>query len=279
MARPRAHGQAMISTATAAVNAVAAVSPVPSQNPKVPTARPMTIGDEHGGDPVGEALHRGLAVLGVGDEPGDLGQGGVGADAGGPHDEASAGVDGGAGDGVAGADLDGHRFAGEQRGVDGGGAVLDDAVGGDLLAGADDEAVADGELGDRDADLAAVAEDGDVLGAQVEQGSQGGAGGALGAGFEVAAGEDEHDDGAGDLEVQLVLAGAAFEGEGEAHLHAGGAGRRPRTGRRRSSRTRRGCRGEMRVSIGGGAVAEVHPCGAVERPRRPTARPGRPWRR
>ena len=133
-------------------------------------------GDEHGGDLVGEPLDGGLAVLGVGDEPGDLGQGGVGADPGGSHDEAAAGVDGGAGDGVAGADLDGDGFAGEQRGVDGRGAFFDDAVGGDLLAGADDEPVADGELADRDADLVAVAEDGDVLGAQVEQGSQGGAG-------------------------------------------------------------------------------------------------------
>ena len=199
-------------------------------------------GDEHGGDLVGEPLDRGLAVLGVGDEPGDLGEGGVGADPGGPHDEAAAGVDGGAGDGVAGADFDGDGFAGEQRRVDGGGAFLDDAVGGDLLAGPDDEPVADGELADRDADLVAVAEDGDVLGAQVEQGAQGGTGGALGAGFEVAAGEDEHDDDAGDLEVQLVCAGAPLEGEREAHLHARHPGFTARTGRRRSSRTRRGCR-------------------------------------
>ena len=44
VARPRAHGQAMIRTATPAVNAVAAVSPVPSQNPRVPRARAMTTG-------------------------------------------------------------------------------------------------------------------------------------------------------------------------------------------------------------------------------------------
>ena len=97
---------------------------------------------EHGRDLVGEALHRGFAVLGVGDESGDLGQGGVGADPGGAHDESSAGVDGGSGDGVAGGDFDGHRFAGQQRGVDRRAAFLDDAVGGDLLAGPDDEPVA-----------------------------------------------------------------------------------------------------------------------------------------
>ena len=57
---------------------------------------------------------------------------------------------------VARADLDGDRFAGEQRRVDRRRALLDDAVGGDLLAGTDDEPVADGELADRDATLGAV---------------------------------------------------------------------------------------------------------------------------
>ena len=201
VARPRAHGQAMISTATAAVNAdggrLAGAEPEPERGDGE--------GDddrhEHGRDPVGEALHRRLAGLGVLDEPGDLGQLGVGADPGGPHDEPAAGVDGGTGDGVAGADLDGHRLAGEQRGVDGRRAVLDDAVGGDLLARAHDEAVADGELVDRDAHLGAVAEHGDVLGAELEQRPQRGAGAALGPGLEVAAGEDERRHAGGDLEV------------------------------------------------------------------------------
>ena len=162
-------------------------------------------GDEHGGDLVGEPLDGCLAVLGVGHEPGDLGQRGVGADTGGPHDEATAGVDGGAGDRVAGADLDRDGLAGEERRVDGRGAFFDDAVGGDLLPGADDEHVADGEVADRDADLVTVAQDGDVLGTHVEQRPQGGTGGALGAGLEVAAGEDEHDDDAGHFEVELGL--------------------------------------------------------------------------
>ena len=82
-------------------------------------------------------------------------------------------------------------------------AFVDDAVGGDLLAGADHEAVADGELLDRDPHLVAVAEDGDVLGAELEQRAQRGAGAALGAGLEVAAGEDEHGHAGGDLEVDL----------------------------------------------------------------------------
>ena len=94
---------------------------------------------EDAGDPVGQALHLGLAVLGVLDEPGHLGELGVGADPGRAHDEPAAGVDGRADDRVAGADLDRHRLAGEHRGVDRGGALDDLAVGRDLLAGADDE--------------------------------------------------------------------------------------------------------------------------------------------
>ena len=225
-------------------------------------------GDEDRGDLVGEPLDGCLAVLGVGDEPGDLGQGGVGADSGGPHDETAAGVDGGAGDGVAGGDLDRHRFAGEQGGVDGGAAVFDGAVGGDLLTGADDEQIADRQFADRDADLVAVANDGHVLGAQVEQGSQGSAGGALGAGFEVAAGEDEHDDHAGHLEVQLGLAGTAFEGEREAHLHAGDPGLTPEEGVDAPAERGEGADRDEGVH-GGGAVAQVLPGGPVERVRRP----------
>ena len=44
VASPSAHGQAMISTATAAVKANVAVSPVPSQKPSVAAASAITIG-------------------------------------------------------------------------------------------------------------------------------------------------------------------------------------------------------------------------------------------
>ena len=69
-----------------------------------------------------------------------------------------------------GATSTGTRLAGEQRRVDRRAPLLDDAVGGDLLAGADDEPVADRELVDRHAPLGAVVvEHGDVLGAELEQ--------------------------------------------------------------------------------------------------------------
>ena len=99
--------------------------------------------DEDRGDPVGEPLRRGLAVLRVLDQPRHPGELGVGADPGGLDDQPAARVDGGAGDGVAGGDLDRHGLAGEHRGVHGRGALDDRAVGGDLLAGPYDEAVAD----------------------------------------------------------------------------------------------------------------------------------------
>ena len=105
--------------------------------------------DEDAGDAVGEPLDRRLAGLRVGDEPGDLGERGVAADLRRAHDQAAAGVDGRAGDLVAGLLLDRHGLAGEQRLVDRARALLDDAVGGDLLARADDEAVAERELLDR----------------------------------------------------------------------------------------------------------------------------------
>ncbi len=148
------------------------------------------------------------------------------------------------------------------------------AVGGDLLARADDEKVADSEVADRDPDLVAVAEDGHVLGAHVEQGSQCRAGGALGAGFEVAAGEDEHDDDAGHFEVQLGLSGAAFEGERESHLHAGRPGLTPE--QCVDAPAERGERADGDEGVHrGGAVAEVLPSGPVERKGRPQDDRGR----
>ena len=223
---------------------------------------------EHPGDPVGEALHGGLAVLGVLDELRHLGELGVGADPGGAHDQPAARVDGGADDRVAGPDLDRHGLAGEHRGVDRRGALVDDAVGGDLLAGPHDEPVADGQLLGRDPHLGAVAQHGDVLGAELEQRPQRGAGPALGAGLEVAAGQDERGDAGGDLEVDVAGAVARGDGQLERVRHAGHAGgaeqqrvQRPRERREHAHRDQRVHRR--------GAVAQVRPGGPVERPRRP----------
>ena len=82
-------------------------------------------------------------------EAGDLGERRVGTDPRRPHDQATAGVDGGAGDGASGLDLDRHRFARQQRGVDGRRSFLDDSVGGDLLAGPHDVRVEEADVEER----------------------------------------------------------------------------------------------------------------------------------
>ncbi len=75
-------------------------------------------GHEDRRDPVGQALYRCLAVLGVFDQARHLRELGVGADSGGADEQSPTGVDGGTGDVVAGTDLDGHGFPGEHRCVD-----------------------------------------------------------------------------------------------------------------------------------------------------------------
>ena len=150
-------------------------------------------------------------------------------------------------------------------------ALLDDAVGGDLLAGADDEAVADGELLDRDAALAAVGvEDRDVLGAELEQRLQRGAGAALGARLEVAAGEEERRSrrrrprgrsrprrrrrGRGSGRTRIRMPGMPASPRNSAYSDHSQAASTPSADQRVHRR---------------GAVLEVRPRGAVERPRAP----------
>ena len=93
VARPSAHGQAMISTATAAVNANdAALAGAEPEAERGDRER-----DDHRHedrrDAVGEPLHRRLAGLRVGHQPGDLGERGVLADARRADDQPPAGVD------------------------------------------------------------------------------------------------------------------------------------------------------------------------------------------
>ena len=76
VARPIAHGQAMISTATAAVNAAPAGCPATSQAASVTSAISDDDRDEDRGDPVGEPLHRRLAGLRRRHEPGRSGRAG-----------------------------------------------------------------------------------------------------------------------------------------------------------------------------------------------------------
>ena len=92
VARPRAHGQAMISTATAASR------PAPGSPAKSDPAgegeqrHHQDDRNEHPRDPVGQALHRGLRALRLLDQAHDLRQRGVGAHRGGPHGEHALGL-------------------------------------------------------------------------------------------------------------------------------------------------------------------------------------------
>ena len=194
---------------------------------------------EDPGDPVGQPLHRCLAALGVLDEPGQPRQLGVGTDARRPDDEPAAGVDAGPDDGVAETDLDRDGFAGEQargrrrccrsrrrrrwRCARRGGPRSCRPTDRD-------------SIGIRDSD--AVAEDGDVLGAEVQQAGQGSARRALGAVLEPAAGEQEGGDAGGGLEVDVARRrccarwSARRGASSPARRRCRGRGRRP-TSRRR----------------------------------------------
>ena len=159
VARPSAHGHAMISTATAAVNA-AETSPVTRSQPaSVASESADHDRDEDGRDAVDEPLDRCLPGLRIRDETGDLGQGGVVTDLRRLDDEPARGVDRGAGNRRSLPHLDRHRLARQHRLIDGRGAGDDDPVGCDLLAGTHDEAVADRELGDRHEHLGVLREE------------------------------------------------------------------------------------------------------------------------
>ena len=114
----------------------------------------------------------------------------------------------------------------------------------------------------------AVAQHGDVLGAQLEQGPQRRAGPPLGAGLEVAAGQDEGGDPGGGLEVDVAGAVGARDGELERVRHAGHAGGAEEQRVQRPAE--RGERAERDQGVhGGGAVPQVGPGGPVERPAAP----------
>ena len=125
------------------------------------------------------------------------------------------------------------------------------------------------------ADLDAVAQHRDVLGAELEQRAQCGTGLPLGPLLEVAAGEDEHRDAGSDLEVDVRGAVGGRDGELERVRHARGAGgaeeqrvQRPQQRRERAER-------DQRVH-GRGAVRagwSTRRGGTARPPTRPRARP------
>jgi hypothetical protein len=185
------------------------------------------------------------------------------------HDQAAAGVDRGAGDGSPGPTSTG---TGSPVSIDGVDAEVPSTTTPSVAIfspGRTTNSVADGQLVDRDlAFLAAVAQHGDVLGAEVEQGPQRRAGPALGPRLEVAAGEDERGDRRRDLEVDVARRpSGARRGQVEGIVMPGMPAS-PRTGVERPAE--RGERADRDERVhGGGAVAQVEPGGPVERPGAP----------
>ena len=127
-------------------------------------------GHEDARDAVGEPLHVGLAGLRFFDEAREARELGVGADARRLDDEPSTDNERAAHDAVVDRDVDGHRFAREQRLVDARGALDDETVGRDGLTGAHDEAVADLERVDGHAHFDAVPQYGRLARGEIEQG-------------------------------------------------------------------------------------------------------------
>ncbi len=150
VARPRAQGQAMIRTATVvpmARTSRSASGPKAIQPMKVASAASRTAGTNQAETWSASRCIGACGALGVLDQADDLGQRAVGADGGrrGPRG-CRCGSTVAPMTVVAGPLVDRDALAGEHRLVDGGGAVDDDAVDGDLLAGPDPDEVADGHL-------------------------------------------------------------------------------------------------------------------------------------
>ncbi len=216
---------------------------------------------EDGRDLVREPLHRGLGALRLGDQPPDLGQRGLAPDMGRFHDQPARRVHRRPEHRVPDGHVDRDRLSGEHRDVDRGRTVHDPAVRRDLLARTYDEAVADGEL--VDGDLVATLEPG-RLHAQREEGPERVTRTPARTRFEVLAEQEQRDDRATRLEVDVRVAATAA-GHG---LHAG---RRRVEEHERDDRPQPCCRGAERHEgvHRDRAVAEVGQGRLVERPAGP----------
>ena len=206
---------------------------------------------EHGRDAIGQPLHRALPDWASRRPAGHLRQGRVGADAGGPHHEPAAGVDGRAGDVVAGPDLDRHALAGEQRCVDRRRCPPRRrrrwrcARPGGPRTGRRRGARAIGTRRSAPSSPSIAAS----LAPSSEQCAQRGTGAALGARLEVTAGEDERGDHRGRPRGRCDRRPRPARSPGRRHPHAVVAGAQEEQGDTATSRTRPACRPRSSVSI------------------------------
>ena len=166
--------------------------------------------DEHARDLVREALDGRLSGLGLGDHASDLRERRVRADARGAHQQGPPRVDGRARHRIAGGRVHGHGLARQERGVQGGGALDDDA---DLQGrGGNDALRAFTRLG-------VDAHERRLLRAHAQQRPQRVARAVACARLQVTARQQEDDDHARALEIDLRVTGVR-RARDQAHVHA-----------------------------------------------------------
>ena len=159
VARPSAHGQAMISTLTAATIANGSRGCGPIAQPEGGQGDGDHDRHEHRRDLVDQSLDRSTGPLRLGDQVDDPGQGRVGAQASGLHHQAAALDDRAADDPVTGALVDRNRLAGDHRLVHIRVTIDHGAVGRHLLARPHPTPIAQLQLGGRHVGLGAVGPD------------------------------------------------------------------------------------------------------------------------
>ena len=195
VASPSAHGQAMISTASAALNACPAVLPASSHPASVGRRTGQHARDEHRADPVGETLDARLPGLRLLDQRDQVSKLGVPAHLDRAHHQTAGQDDGAAGHAVTRGCVDGDRFSGHHAPVDGGLAGQNLTVGGNPLPRPHHETLAGLQQAGRDPLLGVVvAEHAHVLGPGRGQIPHGLTGAAPGPGLVQPPGQQERGD-------------------------------------------------------------------------------------
>ncbi len=220
---------------------------------------------EDTGDPVRQPLSVRLSVLSVLDQSAYLCQCRVGADPARPHHQSSVGVDCCTDDVGTRFDLHRYRLTGQQRRVDRRTSRYHHAIGGDLLARANHELVADGQLTDRDALLGTASAHRHILGAEFQHRSQCRTCAAPGPGLEISAGQNQGGDSRGGLEIDVPASIGAPDRQLECVCHARCARGTPEQRVHRPPQRRQGSHRDQGVH-GRGPVAQVRPRRPMERP-------------
>ena len=206
VASPSAHGQAMISTATAFVIAAA-------NRGCGPNARPRDKGDrrnghnrrhEHGRNAVGQFLHRCTTHLCLGDESHDLRQQCLIADMLGSHRERTGLVQRAARDAIAGTFGHGDRLTRHQRFVDGTRSIGHPAIDWNLVAGPHPQEIAGPNFFERNFLLNAMLDSPGRRGRQGQQFADGPARLPAGPQLENLSQKHENRDGGRRLEVEMT---------------------------------------------------------------------------